>query len=228
VAQLWDAKTHQPVGNPLGHEGTLRAAAFSPDGQTVATAGGDEARETGEARLWDAATGRPLGPPLTHHHTVNALAYSPDGQLLLTGSSDRTARLWDVATGRPVGPPVLAFRDPQAIEAVAFSANGKDVLVSGADGPVQSWMIPAPAVGDVKRIERWAQVIGGKELDGAGGCRPLDPAAWQDRLRLLAASADRPTRDPTMTAPLAERRKRYKEPLRQLGVPLGNLANVGG
>ena len=51
TAQLWDAATSQPIGEPLLHGRQIRAVAIRPDGKVVAT-GDDRA-----ALLWDAATG---------------------------------------------------------------------------------------------------------------------------------------------------------------------------
>ena len=61
TARLWDAATGRPLGQPLTHQGQVRAVAFSPDGKTVLTGSADKT-----ARLWDAATGQPLGQTLTH------------------------------------------------------------------------------------------------------------------------------------------------------------------
>ncbi|MFF2546824.1 WD40 repeat domain-containing protein [Kitasatospora sp. NPDC058063] len=42
IVRLWDTRTWQPVGEPLeGHEGVVRAAAFSPDSRLYATGGDD-------------------------------------------------------------------------------------------------------------------------------------------------------------------------------------------
>jgi WD40 repeat protein len=73
------------------HQEHVLAVAFSPDGQTVATASWD-----GTSRLWDVATGKPLGPQQIHQRTVRDVAFSPDGKTLLTGSFDRTARFWEL------------------------------------------------------------------------------------------------------------------------------------
>jgi WD40 repeat protein len=47
MARVWDASTGAPVSPPLEHQGSVNAAAFSPDGTRVVTASGDRT-----ARVW--------------------------------------------------------------------------------------------------------------------------------------------------------------------------------
>ena len=74
----------------------MNAVTFSPDGNTLATAGID-----GTTRLWDLTdrtAPQPLGEPLTGHTgPVRSVAFSPDGNTLVTAGSDGTARLWDLS-----------------------------------------------------------------------------------------------------------------------------------
>src|SRR5262249_39336037 len=47
----WQTNNGQPLGQPLRHQGTVLAVAFSPDGQTILTGS-----NVNTAQLWDAKT----------------------------------------------------------------------------------------------------------------------------------------------------------------------------
>ncbi|WP_165982420.1 nSTAND1 domain-containing NTPase [Dankookia rubra] len=131
VAQLWDAITGAPVGEPMRHVGSVVSAAFSADGAWIVTASEDRT-----ARLWNAATGEPLGPPLRHEGPVVSAAFSADGARIVTASEDRTARLWNAATGEPLGPPL---RHEGPVVSAAFSADGARVATTSQDRNVRLW-----------------------------------------------------------------------------------------
>jgi WD40 repeat protein len=69
----------------------VRAVAFSPDGQFLATGSTDST-----ARIWDVGAGGQL-VTMQHEGPVRAVAFSPDGQFLATGSQDRIVQLWQIA-----------------------------------------------------------------------------------------------------------------------------------
>jgi len=133
--RVWDAATGKALTPSLTHPGMNVAAAFSPDGRLLATAGGFP---NGEARVWEAATGQPVTPLLQLAHRVVRVAFSPDGKQLLTAGEGGTGvgvSLHDVATGRALWP-TLAYRGV-FLEAM-FAPGGHDVLVADHEG-VRVW-----------------------------------------------------------------------------------------
>jgi len=94
---FWDCKTGKETLTLNGHQSVVREIAFSPDGQTIATASWDHT-----ARLWNATTGREIGVLRGHKEGLEAIDFSPDGRTLATGSYDDTVKLWNVATQQEV------------------------------------------------------------------------------------------------------------------------------
>jgi eukaryotic-like serine/threonine-protein kinase len=106
------------------HDGYAWSVDYSPDGQTLLTAGSD-----GLIQRWDTLTGRALGRPLRHPQPVWAMAQSPDGKLILSGAGPDggpgEARLWDATSGELRGRPIAHASE---IRKVMFSADGQTML----------------------------------------------------------------------------------------------------
>jgi WD40 repeat protein len=132
--QSWTVET-------VSHRGRVNAAAYSPDGRWLATAGLD-----GTVRLWD-ATGR-VHALLGHADPVRALSWSPDPRRPRLASSGREAAVlvWDPETcrllqtleGHPAPVTALGWLDGKTLAAL----GGQAIHVWDADagkpaGPVR-------------------------------------------------------------------------------------------
>jgi WD40 repeat protein/Flp pilus assembly protein TadD len=123
--QLWDAAGGQAVDPLLPSRNFVTAAAFTPDGTAVLTAGGDRT-----ARLWSVPGGQPLGPPLVHQAILTLAACSADGRLFATAQADGLVRVWVPPRGNerdrrlPLdGGPTFARLSPDGRRVIATGAG---------------------------------------------------------------------------------------------------------
>src|SRR5262249_26876470 len=122
--------------------------AFSPDGQRLASASGEDDKR-GEGKVSGAASGQLLfsfsgqaapGPaPLVH------FAFCRDGRRLASGSVDNTVKVWDLTTGQEVH--TLSGHQELILNAT-FNPDGRRLISAGRDRLVNVWDL-----GDADRRE---------------------------------------------------------------------------
>ncbi|OWK35596.1 sigma-70 family RNA polymerase sigma factor [Fimbriiglobus ruber] len=118
-------------GKPIG---SGWAVAFTPDGTTLVTGGGDE-KKFGTIALWDIVTGKPR-VWLPQEDGIRAVDVSPDGKVVAAGGWDRTVKLYEAATGKLKS---VLREHTGPINAVAFSPNGKLVATASLDRTTCLW-----------------------------------------------------------------------------------------
>eukprot|EP00386_Alphamonas_edax_P002187 GDKI01006568.1.p1 GENE.GDKI01006568.1~~GDKI01006568.1.p1 ORF type:complete len:528 (-),score=150.94 GDKI01006568.1:162-1700(-) len=90
-----------------GHSEAVLAVAFSPDGQSLASASGDTT-----VRVWDLFTETPAFTCKGHTNWVLCVAWSGDGKRIASAGMDNKIMTWDPATGKPAGPELKGHQKP--------------------------------------------------------------------------------------------------------------------
>ena len=142
--RLWNVDTGETERILTGHAGEfegvdnghsnvegVKSVAFSPDGKTLASGGGDNV-----IHFWDIGTGKREMTLVGHTHWVFSLAFSPDGKTLASGSVDSNIRLWDAYTGEHKK---TLTGHSAWVRSIAFSPDGKTLVSGSDDGSVLLW-----------------------------------------------------------------------------------------
>jgi WD40 repeat protein len=149
VVTLWGVPSGKVVGTLTGHVRDVRALAFTHDGKTLATGGGDRS-----IRLWKVATRQQTGmlqeptglsDPKGETAEILAVAYSPDGNSVATASEDGLVSVHGLAQAGPVRS-WMAHADAAA--ALAYSSDGQMLVSGGYDKVIKFWN---PATGELVR-----------------------------------------------------------------------------
>ena len=152
---LFDANKGEKKAEWQAHPDGVRAVAFSPDGQTLATAGDDD-----HVSLWDPATGKEGDRLDLHAKGASVLAFSADGKYLAAGGEAGELTVWRMSDEderrRLVG------RDGR-VGYIAFAPDGNSFLWT------QGKTIR------ISEVETWVELAhyNGRDMDAA--CFALSP-----------------------------------------------------
>lgn len=127
TARLWDLYTGKELRSFEAHTRSTWAAAFSPDGKLVATAGHNPNHSV---KLFDFDSGTVLREMTGRKMPIVATVFSPDGEKLATTCRDGTAQLWDIFSGKTIKvfPEIYAFTSVLT-PIPAFSPDGRFLVL---------------------------------------------------------------------------------------------------
>ncbi len=145
---VWDVETGSLVlelRKEIDEEQLLMEVAYSPDGLTFATVGGDS------VNVFDSNTGKLVVTASIHDWMTICLSYTHDGRRVATGSRDSVINVIDTSTGKLAKTvKVKASR----VSVVSFSPDDGHLAAVISDGSIKIWDTTSWADPDTIRAQR--------------------------------------------------------------------------
>jgi WD40 repeat protein len=225
TVRLWDLAHGRELRQFGGQGELIFAAAFTPDGKTLAAGAND-----GTVRFWDVATGTALGEFSGHRGAALSVAMAEDGKTLVSGGSDTTALVWDVLALVKATRPEKAVPAVKELEALWNDLIGEDA--QKADRAI--WrLVEAPKQSIPLLKERLRPVAGGDAQKIAQLIAELDSEQFEVRrnafaeLEKLGDQAGPALRKVLAAPPSGEVRRRVEELLEKLTKPAATPEQLG-
>ena len=138
--KLWQVDAGRQWKSLSGHRGAVLSIAFGPDGRSIASGSADKT-----AKIWDLTTGKAVRTVVADSGDgVQSVALSPDGEYMASGGGgihtppyswrDSKITVWRIGTGEAVA--TRAVNESAFVSALAFSSDGKDLVIGQWDGEV--------------------------------------------------------------------------------------------
>jgi WD40 repeat protein/mono/diheme cytochrome c family protein len=133
TVKIWDAATGQRLYTLSDALDALNTVAFHPSGKHVAAAGADRV-----IRIWEVGDkeGKQIRSLISHEDAINKIVYSPDGKRIASTGADKVIKLWQADTLAEVR---VFEKQPDWVMAMAFSPDGRRLVVGRYDGSVTSY-----------------------------------------------------------------------------------------
>ncbi|MEP1022664.1 hypothetical protein [Leptolyngbya sp. GB2-A2] len=133
----------------IGHSAGVNSVVFSPDGETIATASGDQS-----VKLWN-RQGKELQTLKGHSAGVLSVAFSPDGETIATASGDQSVKLWNRQ-----GKELQTLKGHSAgVLSVAFSPDGETIATASGDQSVKLWNRQGKELQTLKGHSSWVSSV---------------------------------------------------------------------
>lgn len=114
-----------------GHAAPVKAVAWSPDGQRIASTSDD-----GTVQVWDTTTGCNVLTYTGHQGMVASVAWSPNAERIASAGQDSVVQVWDATTSKNI----FSYRGhASSVTAVAWSPDGRQIASASQDGTIQVW-----------------------------------------------------------------------------------------
>jgi len=134
--KLWEADSGELIRTLMGADEFTSSAAFSPDGNMLATA------YSTQVILWDPSNGEKLGTlagesvgtTVGYNLGVGQISFSPDGKYLATANMDGAPVIWDLTTHTRV---MSLVAEMSPTKGIAYSPDGKSLATGGDEGIVR-------------------------------------------------------------------------------------------
>ncbi len=151
--EVWKAKSGTNVISFVANTFAVRALAFSPDDEWLATGGGYiPTRSSGDyrVRVWETSTWREVAVFDTAHiGHITSLAFSPDGHLLASAGQDDSVTLEEVQKGTIISAVHVLYA-----ARIVFSADNRFLTFVGYQG-LQVWELHSEPEWYLVRQAQW-------------------------------------------------------------------------
>ncbi len=160
IITLWDVRTGEVKNTLTGYSGRITCVAFSPDGQTLASAD-----QGNTINLWDVGTGERKRTLKPRSSMAKSVTFSPDGQTLASADGGNTINLWDVNT-EELRSSLKVYSE--RVYSIAFSPDGQTLASGSSEKTIKLWGIGNPTQPKLDLVELFHRYFALKEALKSG------------------------------------------------------------